>query len=134
MRPIYLAFAATLLGPPVSAQQEPEPFTEAEAYQALSWGMSEAEARKLAKYMSDDPSVMATVPTLRDLGPVSSMYSDSMLLLFSLVSEETNRKVEQRLLEQNLGKELNPEERADWERRRSELRTLLIKAGKLPER
>ena len=111
--------------------KEPESFSEAEIHTALSWGMSEAEARKLAKFMSDDPAVTATVPTLRDLGPLSTLYSENMLLLLSLVSEEANRKVEQRLVQMRLGKELSTKERAQWEKRRAEFRSQLIKSGKI---
>ena len=113
------------------AQKEPESFSESEIYQALSWGMSDADARKLAKFMSDDPTVTANVPTLRDLGPLTTLYSENMLLLLSLVSDETNRKVEQRLVQMRLGKELNPEERAQWEKRRTEFRNRLVESGKI---
>jgi hypothetical protein len=135
MKSLFLLLAVILSGPnPLAAQNDPETFSEAEVYQALSWGMTESEARKLAKYMSDDPTVTATLPTFRELGPVTSMYSENMLLLLSLVSDETNRKVEQRLIQARLGKELDPHERAQWEKRRAEFRSQLIKAGKLRER
>src|SRR6266516_1915026 len=117
----------------VPGQNEPESFSEAEVYQALSWGMSDAEARKLAKFISDDPAVTATVPTLRDLGPLTSMYSENMLLLISLVSADTHRKVEQRLVQMRPGKELSPEAREEWDKRRAEFRNQLVKSGKIPD-
>ncbi len=118
----------------MAAQNDPETFSEAEVYQALRWGMTDSEAARLAKYMTDDPAVVASLPTFRDLGPISTMYSEDMLLLLSLVSEETKRKVDQRILQQNLGKELTQDERERWEKRRSDLRAALIKAGKIEER
>jgi hypothetical protein len=118
---------------PLHGRKEPESFSEAEVYQALSWGMSDAEARKLAKFMSDDPAVTATVPTLSDLGPLTTLYSENMLLLLSLVSDETNRKVEQRIVQMRLGKEMSPEERAQWEKRRAEFRSQLVKSGKIDD-
>jgi len=95
--------------------------------------MSDSEATRLAKYMSDDPAVEATLPTFRDLGPMTTMYSEGFLLVLSLVSDETNRKVERKLVETHLGKELSSEERAQWEKRRAKLRAELIRAGKLRE-
>jgi hypothetical protein len=118
----------------LAAQNDPETFSEAEIYHALRWGMTDSEAERLAKYMTDDPAVIATLPTFRDLGPISTMYSEGMLLILSLVSDDTNRKVDQRLVEQNLGKELSQDERARWEKRRFDLRAQLIKAGKIEER
>src|SRR4051812_18023241 len=132
MRPLIYALCTVFLGgSSLMAQHEPEPFTEKEMYTALSWGMSEQEAKKLAKYMSDDPAVMATIPEFYDGSPGFHNYSDSTLLLLSLVSDETNRKVEERLIDRRSGTPLTPEERADWDRRRSILREQLIKAGKL---
>ncbi len=61
------------------------------------------------------------------------MYSEDMLLLLSLVSEECHRKVDQRLVQERLGKELTQSERERWNKRRSELRAQLIKAGKIQE-
>jgi len=60
------------------------------------------------------------------------MYSEGFLLILSLVSEETNKKVERELLQNRLGKALTAEERANWEKRRAELKSELIKAGKIP--
>lgn len=108
-------------------------FSESEVYQALSWGMPDSDAIRLAKHMSDDPDVSATIQGLRDAGPVVTMYSDDFLLLLSLVSEETNRKVERRLLETRRGKELSSEERARWQERRRALKSELVKAGKIRE-
>jgi len=95
--------------------------------------MIDSEAARLAKYMTDDPAVVATLPTFRDLGPISTMYSEDMLLLLSLVSEDCNRKVHQRLVQERLGKELTQNERERWNKLRSELRAQLIKAGKIQE-
>ena len=117
------------------AAQNEEFFSEAEVYQALSWGMPDSEARQHAKYMTGDPAVIATLPTFRDLGPLTTNYSEGFLLVISLVSDETRRKAERKLAASRLEKELSPDERAEWERRRAELRSQLIQAGKkLPER
>ena len=121
-----------LRGPNALTAHNEEFFTEAELYRALSWGMPDSEARKLAKHLTDDPAVIATLPTFRDLGPIATNYSEDLLILLSLVSDETNRKVERRLAETRRGKAWNPDEREQWERRRSEIRTGLVKAGKLP--
>ena len=117
---------------PVAAQNDSS-FTEAELHRALSWGMPDSEACRLAKYICDDPAVIATIPELRDLGPSTTMYSEGFLLILSLVSEDTNRKVERELLENRLGKGLTAEERANWEKRRGELKSELIKAGKISD-
>jgi hypothetical protein len=61
------------------------------------------------------------------------MYSEDLLILLSLVSDETNKKVEQWLPDGNLGKELNLEQRAHWNERRNETRSQLIRAGKIRE-
>jgi hypothetical protein len=134
MKSLYFLLATTLLGPiPLVAQNE-EFFSEAEIHQALSLGMSDSEASRLTKYMSNDPRVQATLPTFADMGPITTMYSEDFLLLLSLVSAETNRKVERRLLETHLGKELSSEGRARWDQRRAKLRSELVGAGKLKER
>jgi len=39
----------------LSDQDEVEFFSEAEVYKALSWGMSDSEAARLAKLMSEIP-------------------------------------------------------------------------------
>jgi hypothetical protein len=106
-------------------------FSEDEVFLALSWGMPESEARRLAPWMSDDPSVAAKVPNIRELGPTEHMYAEGLLLLLSFVSAETNEKVEAHLLERRLGVPLTASERSDWERRRAQLRDELVKAGKL---
>lgn len=124
--------ATLLLGPNALTAQKEEFFTEAELYQALSWGMADAEARKLAKYLTDDPAVIATLPTFRDLGPITSNYSEDLLILLSLVSDETNRKVEHRLAELRRAQAWNLGDRERWEGRRAEIRTALVKAGKIP--
>jgi hypothetical protein len=138
MRPLLLLVTATLFGANTLAAQtdEPESFSEAEVYQALSWGMPEAEARKLAKVMSDDPADRLGLQA--DLPPGETahghIYSEDLLVLLSLVSEETNRKVEQWLMQMRLNQQLSPDERARWDKRRAEIRSELIKAGKLRDR
>ena len=137
MKTSHLLLAAILLGVnPLSAQtDEPESFSEAELYKGLSWGMSETEARRLAKFMSDAPADASTLPADGSQGYAvdGRIYSEDLLLLLSLVSEETNRKVEQCLVQMHLGKQLAPDERATWEKRRAKLRSQLIRAGKLQE-
>jgi hypothetical protein len=109
--------------------QSQDTFSEAEMFQALSWGMSDTAARKHAKYMADDPTT--TAEAFPELGPVATMYSEDALLLLSLVSEETRKKAERRLAQQRLRPELSEEERAEWNARRDELRKKLVAAGKL---
>jgi len=58
---------------------------------------------------------------------------EGFLLALSLVSEETNRKVERRLLEARGGKQWSAEEHARWDQRRAALRSELVKAGKIRE-
>jgi hypothetical protein len=128
--PIYRL--ATDRGRQSVTAQEQEFFSESEVFQALSWGMPDSAARKLAKYMSDDPSVVATIPELQEVGPVATMYSDDMLMLLSLVSVETNRKVERYLEQRRLdGVGWSSPKRAAWEARRVKLREELVKAGKI---
>lgn len=118
----------------MDAQQD-QYFTESEIFQALHWGMPDSTARNYARVLAaEDPAVQATIPDFRAMGPIASTYSEELLLLLSLVSDETNRKVEARLVEQNNGRQLSPQARSAWEKRRNEYRTQLIKAGKIPER
>jgi hypothetical protein len=127
-----LLFAAALALLEVRALSAQEVFfSESEIYQALSWGMPDSVARKLAKDMSDDPRAETYLERTTDLGPIAVVYSKELLLLLSLVSDETNRKVERRLIETRSGAALTKRERADWEQRRAELRNELVKAGKL---
>jgi hypothetical protein len=109
---------------------EQDTFTEAEVFQALSWGMADSAARHLAKHMADDPTLIASMPDRKEMEPSVTMYSEDMLLLLSLVSEKAHEKAERRLAQQQLRAKLSPEERAEWESRRTELKTRLIKAGK----
>lgn len=116
---------------------EEEFFSEAEVFEALSWGMPDSEVRRLAKYMSDDPAVMVTAfPDLEDQGFIATNYSADMLMLLSLVSVETNRKVERYLEERRLGGvPWGPAEKGAWEARREKMRQALIEDGKIePER
>ncbi len=108
-----------------------KPFLENEVFLALSWGLPESEARRLAPWMSDDPRMAAKVPEIGDLGPTAHMYTEELLLLLSLVSAETNEKVDAHLLEHRLGVPLTASERTEWEKRRAQLRRELVKAGKL---
>jgi len=109
-------------------------FSEAEVVTALSWGMPDSEVRRLVRFMSEDPAIAARDPEIRAMGPASIIYNESMLLLLSLVSVETNAKVERRLVERRLGVPLTSAERADWETKRADLRAKLVQAGKLPEK
>jgi hypothetical protein len=112
--------------------QSQDTFSEAEMFQALSWGMPDTAARRQAKYMADDPTAIAKAfPEFKDLGPVATMYSEDTLLLLSLVSEDTRKKAERRLAQQRLRPELSEEERAEWNARRNELHKKLVAAGKL---
>jgi hypothetical protein len=110
-------------------------FTEAELFTALHWGMPDSTAREFARFMAaEDPTLQATLPEFRDVGPMATKYSEPVLLLLSLVSDEANRKVEQRLIDLHGGRELSAEERSEWEARRSDYRNRLIHAGKLPKK
>ena len=110
--------------------QEQDTFTEAEVFQALSWGMPDSQARHLAKYMADDPILIESMPERKEMEPSEIMYSEDMLLLLSLVSEKAHEKAERRFAQQQLRNKLSPEERSEWESRRAELKARLIKAGK----
>jgi len=110
--------------------QERDTFTEAEVYRALSWGMSDTAARRLARAMADDPALIDSLPERKALEPSVTMYSDDMLLLLSLVSESAKERAEGRLAAHRLETELSTEERADWEARRADLKRRLVAAGK----
>jgi hypothetical protein len=104
-------------------------FSAEEVFKALSWGMPDTEARRLAKFIADDP----TSPKLDRLEKaLMSHYTEDLLLILSLVSSETQRKAGRRLARQRLQSVLTPEEHAEWEARRSKLRQALIDAGELP--
>jgi hypothetical protein len=111
--------------------QERDTFTESEVFQALSWGMPDSTARRIAKTIADDPALIAAGPERMAEEPSVTMYSEDMLLLLSLVSEKAHEKAVRRLAEQRFRTELCPGARAEWESRRTELRTRLIAAGKL---
>lgn len=129
-----LATIAVLETEQVSAQEEF--FTEAELLHALSWGDEpDAETRRLATWGSGDPAVAASVPEIRELGHSSIIYTQDMLILLSLVSAETNAKVERYLEERRLdGVPWGPVERAAYDARRAQIREGLIKAGKIKDK
>ena len=114
------------------AAQNKDTFTEEEVFQALRWGMSETEARRLAKFMADDPTSPELIRFEKTEGPSTGIYTEGLLLLLSLVSSEAKKKAEARLARQRLQSELTPEERAKWEERRSKMRAALIAGGQLP--
>ena len=115
----------------VPAEKE-DTFSEEEVFQALSWGVPEAEARRLAKFMADDPTSPELIRLEHAEGPVVTMYTEDMLLILSLVSSETQRKAEHRLAQQRLQSVLTPEQHAEWEARRSKMRQALIDSGERP--
>jgi hypothetical protein len=107
-------------------------FTEEEVFQALRWGMPDAEARRLSKYVADDPTSPERIRFEKAEGPTTGIYTEDMLLILSLVSSETQRKAEHRLAQQRLQSVLTPEQHAEWEARRTKLRQQLIKEGERP--
>ena len=126
---IFVALLTLLLGVgPMEGQEET--FTRAEVVQALGWGMPRSEAERLANVMADEgAAVLSEEEKLK--GPGVVMYSEDVLLLLSLVSEEARGKAERRLAQQRIKRELSPAERSEWEARRKALRDALIKAGKI---
>lgn len=110
------------------------PFTRAELLTALKWGMQESEAERLATYMAGETASGTVPPGFEDMGPTTSIYTEGMLLLVSLVSEDARQRAEQKLAEQRRETALTPEERGLWEARRRELREHLEAAGKIPPR
>jgi hypothetical protein len=114
------------------AAQNNDTFTEEEVFQALRWGMSDTEARRLAKYMADDPTSPQLIRLEKTEGPTSGIYTEDMLVLLSLVSGETERKAELRAARQRLQSVLTAEQHAEWEARRSRMREALIAGGQLP--
>jgi hypothetical protein len=70
-------------------------------------------------------------PGADEEGPTVTIYSEEMLLLLSLVSEECSHKAEQHLAAQRLERALTSEERRVWVSKREELRRQLKAAGKL---
>lgn len=116
------------------AAQNEDTFSEEEVFQALRPGMSDTEARRLARFMADDPTSPELIRLEKAEGPTEGIYSEGMLLLLSLVSSEAQRKAEHRLAQQRLQLVLTPEQHAEWEARRSKLRQQLIDAGQLPDK
>jgi hypothetical protein len=114
------------------AAQNEDTFSEEEVFQALSWGMPDTDARRLATFMADDPTSPERIRLEKAEGPVAGIYTEDMLLILSLVSSEAQRKAEHRLAQQRLQLVLTPEQHAEWEARRSTLRQALIDAGQLP--
>ena len=108
------------------------PFTRVELLTALKWGMEESEAERLATFMAGETASGTVPPGFEDMGPTTSHYTEGMLLLVSLVSEDARQRAEQKLAEQRLETALTPEEREVWEARRRELRMQLEAAGKIP--
>jgi hypothetical protein len=114
------------------SEETEDTFSEEEVFQALSWGMPDTEARRLAKFMADDPTSPELIRLEKAEGPVTGIYTEDLLLILSLVSPGTQRKAEHRLAQQRLQLALTPEQHADWEARRTKLRQALIDAGQLP--
>jgi len=114
------------------AAQNEDTFSEEEVFKALSWGMPDTEARRLARFMADDPTSPERIRLEKAEGPTEGIYTEDMLLILSLVSSETQRKAEHRLAQQRLQSALTPEQHAEWEARRSKLLQALIDAGELP--
>jgi hypothetical protein len=113
--------------------EEPEgTFSEEEVFKALSWGMPDTEARRLSKFIADDPTSPELIRLEKAEGPVTGIYTEDLLLILSLVSSEAQRKAERRLAKQRLQLALTPEQHAEWEARRSKLRQALVDAGGLP--
>ena len=114
------------------AAQNEDTFSEEEVLQALSWGMPDTEARRLATFMADDPTSPERIRLEKAEGPVTGIYTEGLLLILSLVSSETKRKAELRLAHQRLQLVLTPEQHAEWEARRMKLRQQLIDGGEHP--
>ena len=115
----------------VAAENE-DTFTEEEVFQALSWGMPGAEARRLSKFMADDPTSPERIRLEKAEGPTEGIHTEDMLVLLSLVSSEAQRKAELRVARQRLQLALTPEQHSEWEARRSKMRQALIDSGELP--
>ncbi len=116
------------------AAQDENPFTRAEVLTALKWGMQESEAERLATYISGETASGAVPPEYEDMGPAASMYSEGLLLVVSLASEDSRQKAERILAHQRLETALTPEEKDVWEAKRRELRKQLEEAGKIPRK
>jgi hypothetical protein len=113
-------------------EENEDTFSEEEVFKALSWGMPDTEARRLARFMADHPTSPERIRLEKAEGPTTGIYTEDMLLILSLVSSETQKKAEHRLAHQRLQSVLTPEQHAEWEARRSKLRQALIDAGELP--
>ena len=96
------------------AAQNEDTFSEEEVFKALSWGMPDTEARRLARFMADDPTSPERIRLEKAEGPTEGIYTEDMLLILSLVSSETQRKAEHRLAQQRLQSALTPEQHAEW--------------------
>jgi hypothetical protein len=94
--------------------------------------MPTSEAVRLANVMADEGSGLLTAEE-QATGPALVMYSEDVLLLLSLVSDEARSKAERRLARQRREPQLTPAERSDREARREALRDALIKEGKIKQ-
>lgn len=128
---ISTTFVVLLIGASVGEAQSVENFTEAELLHALSWGMPASEAERLAKVLSND-STLDIGPEGRASGPLEIQYSEDLLLLLSLVSEEARQKAERHLAQQRVESALSHQERLVWDARRKALRARLLSEGKSP--
>lgn len=108
------------------------PFTRAELLTALKWGMQESEAERFATFIAGETASGTVPPGYEDMGPTTGIFTEGLLLVVSLVSEDTRQKAEQILAKQRLETALTPEEKDVWEARRRELREQLEAAGKIP--
>jgi len=132
MKGLILLSLLLLVNKPTQGQSPSADFTESEFFQALSWGMSSVEAKRLSTLLthSTDPKD-STVQGERGQPVAVQGLNDDFLLLLSLVSPATNEKVERYRSEQAHGRPLTAKEQASWQERRDEYRRRLVAAGKI---
>lgn len=113
----------------MSVTDASRPFSGTELFSAFRLVMPEAEAAKHAQQWSSPASGLAEFGSPAE-NEVCVVFSDDVLLLLSLVSDELNEKVEAYRAELGPGPDILDD--SQWRERRNEIREALRKDGKLP--
>jgi len=116
----FLTFGGSTL-----LSQSSQDFTEQEIFTALHWGMPEPEARAQAHLLAGGLDKQLLNPN--DSADVAeSNFSEDLLVLLSLVSDEARVKAELRYHQMHGQADVR-----EWETRRRKMRSALVRAGKL---
>ena len=102
----------------------PLDFTTQELLQAFAWGMDETTAGRYAAALAGDNESAG--------GEGYSSFNEEFLVVVSLVSDSARIKAEKRVAEIH-GGHLTAGEQLEWERKRAEMREVLVRAGKIKD-